>query len=337
MRIHLPFLQPKIPLHNRINDSFRRAYEEINNTQINKNYNQIPHINKFYSLLLYFNTPEKRINFTLKLLAKCIGNKEVISFTRSKFAHGRMPGDLNKKSRDDLNKEMRYEYERTRRVRDPNTGQTIFEEILPAKINEKKQNYNTYDIYYSLYCLYPMYINIMNCGEFAKSTNVLSLYFLEMLKRYEIKILNGQNPFEFTVTPSYLEMGDHAFNIVRLTLKNGLVIKLFVDSFYRTVRTQNEFNAYLARCKFAYEAQFKLSKLSYLFNKNIDLDSSFVKQNSTLKELTGFVGFESEDCIQFISKVLEKINFEEMINKTHKEYHTYLHRDKDIPREAYTI
>jgi hypothetical protein len=114
MKLHISILQnePRLFL-DRENIEFNEFKIDVFNYAKSSGINNlklenVPHISKLFNLLdLYYNTKEERIYFILKVLVKCIGNKEVISSTRNIFSHGRMPGDLSKESRDNKIKNMR--------------------------------------------------------------------------------------------------------------------------------------------------------------------------------------------------------------------------------------
>ncbi|NBO31881.1 MAG: hypothetical protein EBV05_09880 [Cyanobacteria bacterium WB6_1B_304] len=343
MKLHIPFLQKKPEINDRANINFEvdhnNLYNKIASVRLNPNIDMlggkiragINHWDEYFQLLQkHYPTNETRMYFTLKLLVKCIGGKQVISSTRSSISHGRMAGDLNKKQRQEYVGNMRYNNEYwfdsfKTNDQDPSTGFLI--------ANKE----------FSYYSLFPMYANVMNCGEFGSATNILILYFFSLLNLYETNTGKVYNT-SYTVTLCSLEGGDHVFNLVQfnnplLGVKKTKEITLYADSFYRAVRTQKEFDGYLNKSRLAHKIQSRAKKIATAMHlmKKEDHDASFVTKYTEFGKMQldgyicSFIDID-DDAFDFIAQFLEFIDFGDTIKKIHKEYYSYLHSHKEIPK-----
>lgn len=281
---------------------------------------QTKHVQTYFNLLTnHFKTHERRVYFTLKMLTKYIGGKDVISSTRNSISHGRMPGDLKKGT---------SEF-------DKNTRLYFITKMRANRLGVNNSN-GIYDLDNAIFAMYPIFANVMNCGEFSEATNLLSLYFLSLLNYYENHVLNENNNLQYFATLCYLDGGDHGFNLIYVyNHKNSFVTKLYVDSFYRAVRSQKEFDTYLSRCKNAYKAKEKMNKILSFFNKKYKnaLTHEFVKSESKLQEGEIFHSID-EFGFEIIRAYLECTNFSVTLTNLHNEYYRYFHHEKELPKDS---
>lgn len=331
MKLHLYFLQKTPKLSSRVGDKqdqfVTKCYDY--GSHLPNDIERIPHIAKYFKLLTdHYKTRERRIFFTLKLIVKCVGNKEVISTTRSRIAHGAMPGGLarNKQATNsNLNEPpavTRYDYIKTMRSH----SHSLF----------FRKRGGVYDEGDSIHSLYPMYVNAMNCGEFAVASNLICMYFFTLLQFYEEVILREKSSLTCYATLCHLDGGDHAFNLIHLVdNKTFKCYKLYVDAFYRAVRTQKEFDSYLSRSKSAFALKEKFFRIASKIKKDLknNLAAEFVKSESKLSEDDTFTNLDN-NSFMFTLKALELMQFSNMIDNIHKEYYTYFHHEKDIPKDC---
>jgi hypothetical protein len=161
----------------------------------------------------------------------------------------------------------------------------------------------------------------MNCQEFAVSTNILVIYFIDLLNYYEYirgNIKNSKSScLDIMATRCYLDNGDHSFNKIKIfDPEKKKEYNFYIDSFYRSVKTENEFRKYLRNSKV----------VSRFIN-------SFVYVNSKLFEVQMFKVLDLNSRA-FIVYFLERIELENLINVIHNNYYHYFHHDKLIPQEA---
>ncbi len=331
MKLHLFFLQKTPKLNSRVGvlqDQFAikcHNYGAFLPNEIEK----IPHVAKYFKLLSeHYKTRERRIFFTLKLIVKCVGNKEVISTTRSRIAHGAMPGGLPRNPQA-VNNNLNIQPTHTRQ----DYIKTMRSHSHSLFIRKRGGVYDEAD---SIHSLYPMFVNAMNCGEFAVASNLVCHYFIALLQFYEEVILREKCSLTCYATLCHLEGGDHAFNLIHLVDdKSFKCYKLYIDSFYRAVRTQKEFDSYLNRSKNAFALKEKFFKIASKIKKDMknNLAAEFVKSESRLSEDDTFTNLDNNSFL-FTLKALEYMKFSDMIEKIHKEYYSYFHHEKDLPKDC---
>lgn len=327
MKLHLYFLEKTPKLTSRVDvkqDQFALKCNEFG-MQLPNHIEKIPHIEKYFKLMTdHFKTREKRIFFTLKLIVKCIGNKEVISTTRNRLAHGAMPGGLQRNRPANSTEPMVTRADYIKKMR--GNSHSLY----------TRKKGGVYDERDSIHSLYPMFVNAMNCSEFAVAANLVCVYFFTLLQFYEEVILKEKSSLTCYSTLCHLDGGDHAFNLIQLVDdKTFKCYKLYVDSFYRAVRTQKEFDSYLSRSKSAFKLKEKFFRIASTIKKDLNnnLAAEFVKSESKLSEDDTFTNLDN-NSFMFTLKALEYMNFSDMIEKIHKEYYHYFHHEKEIPKNS---